>query len=409
MADASQSAEEADTEAEERETYAWASQTPTTRISGVVTDIVYAGNLSDTTAQNDTSFGVVLSDPEVVNGSLFVNQEKANDGTTAEGVDDDQPRPTDYRIVDEDDRDTTIANGALVTDENGPNTYDEADGFDEDEILVWYNGLTGQRLSRLLDFNGQPYARWTDGDDPYLIKGLYQCAPGWREANGSKRGEMAGEGKAPRVARAPILRQRVEPVFEDGEKVGANLLDEPNEQRILVDMSRPQSGRGYRLHAFDAEQFEDEFDDLGADVPRNDAGYVKDDIESEIEWNYEPHADSVLEQAEYRMHMYTGDGWQDEPDSYTPQSTSEVGSFGIATDDGGDDGDGLSAEAVQFVEEVAQDLKGTGMTPEERYDGGISGLVGKHREDFSSAPDVDELREAIFAEVAHLDTSDLED
>lgn len=403
--DETESADDADTEQVE---YAWASQTPTTRIAGTPVGLVYAGRLDDSVRQNDTSYGLVLEDPEVVTGSLWVNQEKTEDGTTADGVDEDQSRPTDYRIVDEEDRNTTVANGALVTDENGPNTYDQADEIEEDRVIVWYNGMSGERLSRVLDFNGRPFARWTDDD--YLVKGLMQPAEGWRGANGEKRREMKDEGKAPRVARAPILRQRVEIEYDDdGNVAEATLLEDPREQRVLIDMSRFQGGRAYEIHVFDADEFEDEFGSLDAELPRED-GYVND-VESELDMSYTPAADDILEQAEYRMHMFTGEGFQNEPSSWSPQSTSEVGSFGVSADAGTSDGDGdgFTAAQEQFIREVVDEVKGTGLTPDEAFDSGLEGLIGKFSDDFDRVPDADDVRGEVYRRVSHLDPSDLEE
>lgn len=399
---------EADTEPERVE-YAWASQTPETRIKGVPKGIIYAGQIDDSVAQNSTSFGLVLGNAEVVNGSLWQNQSKPDDGTTADGVDEDQSRPTDYRIADEDDRDTTIANGALVTDENGPNTYDEGDAIAEDEVIVWYNGMSGERLSRVLDFNGRPFARWTD--DGYLVKGLYQPAEGWRGANGDKRRQMKDNGKAPRVVRAPILRQQVDITYDDeGNVETATLLEEPKEQEVLIDMSRFQGGRAYEIHVFDAETFEEEMGSLDAELPRNDSGYVED-TESELDMSYTPAADEILEQAEYRMHMHTGDGWQDQPENWQPQSTSEVSSFGVSADVGSDDADsdGLTASQEQFVREVVDEIKGTGLTPDEAFDGGLAGLIGKFSDQFDRVPEEAEIRAEVYRRVGHLDPDELED
>lgn len=397
---------DSDTESDEVE-YAWASQTPDTRLKGTPAGLIYAGQLDDTQRQNSTSYGLVLEGPEVVEGSLWENQEKPDDGTTADGVEDDEPRPTDYRIADPDDRDTTVANGALVSDEDGPNTYDEADGISEDAIIVWYNGMSGQRLSRVLDFNGRPFARWTD--DAYLVKGLYQPAEGWRGANGDKRSDMAKNGKAPRVARAPILRQRVETSYNDeGNVEDVTLLEEPEADEVLIDMSRYQGGRTYELHVFDAAEFASEFGNHSADIPREN-GYVED-TEAELDMSYNPAADDVLEQAEYSMHMYTGEGFQDEPAGWTPQSTSAVSSFGVSAESGDDteDTDGLTAAQEQFVREVVDELKGTGMTPDEAFDGGLAGLIGKFESEFDRVPDEDDVRTEVYGRVAHLDVDELE-
>lgn len=397
---------DADTDDADEEEYVWASQTPGTRISGVPSGIIYAGQLDDTVAQNDTSFGLVLEDPSLVSGEAWENQAKPDDGTTADGIDEDESRPTDYRIADSDDSGITVANGALVTDEYGPSTYDEVDDIDADTAIVWYNGMSGERIARVLDFNGRPYARWTD--DGYLVKGLLQPAEGWRGASGDKRREMKDNGKAPRVVRAPILRQRVDTVTDDGgDVVDATLLDEAEEQRVLIDVSRFQGGRAYEVHVFDADGFEDEFGSADAELPRDD-GYVED-VDSELEMSYTPAADTILEQAEYAMHMYTGDGWQDEPDDWSPQSTAAVDSFGVSADSGGDgDEDGFTAAQEQFIREIVDELKGTGRTPETAFDGGIDGLVGKYSGQFDRVPDTDAVREEVYARVGHLSVDDLE-
>lgn len=410
MAEAeTQSADDADTDEEE---IAWGVQTPTTRIAGVPTALIYAGQLGPQTEQNDMSYGLVLEDVDVVTGDLWENQAKPDDGLTVDTIDDDQSRPTDYRIADADHGRTTIANGALVTDEHGPNTYDEAEAVGEDSIILWYNGLTGQRLGRTLDFHGRPFARWTD-DGEYLIKGLLQPATGWRE-NPSERGRMAKNGKAPRVARAPILRQRVEVSRDDeGDVTDVTLLEEPAEQRILIDMSNEEGGQGYRVNLFDAESFEEEHGDLSTpidELPTDEWGNVDD--ESALGFNYTPNADDVLEQAGYRMSMYTGDGWQDEPAAWSPQSTSEVDSFGINTgEEGSEEPDGLTAQQEQFVREVVDEVKGTGLTPEEVFgeQGGLEGLIGKYQEQFDRVPDADDVREAVYERVSHLDSDDLDE
>lgn len=410
MAEAEEQSADADTDEEQREEYAWASQTPETRIRGKPRGIIYAGRLDDSQAQNDTSFGLIVEDPEVVNGSLWQNQAKPDGGLTSDGVEDGQPRPTDYRIVDEDDRDTTIANGALVTGEEGPNTYDESDGFEEDTVIIWYNGMSGERLSRVMDFNGRPFARWTD--DGYLVKGLYQPAEGWRDANSDKRSQMKDNGKAPRVARAPILRDRVEVTRDDEgeiENVDVNLDDDFAGDEVLVDMSRFMGGRGYEIHVFDSSQFASEFGNHSAEIPRNDSGYVKDDVESELDMPYTPVADQVLEEAGYRVHMYTGDGWQDEPDDWSPQSTSEVGTFGISTDTEDGDSDGITAQEEQFIQEIVGEVAGTGLPPSEVFEGGIPALIGKYGDQFDRAPDLETIRREVYTRVSHLDPDELED
>lgn len=406
-----ETADAEDESGEERETYLWANQSPTTRLSGTPTGIIYAGDLDDTVAQPSTTFAVEFDGVTVEEGVLFRNEAKPEDGSVKDVIDDDSTMPTDYRIADPDDSEAAFSrDGKFKTDEestvdgDGANTYEEVeDGTIDETVIVWYNGLTGQRVGRTLDFNGQPFARWTD-EDGYLIKGLFQSPVGWRDANASERASMAKDGFAPRPARAPILRQRVEPVTDDeGEKVGANLLDEPEEQPITVHLERAQSGNSYRVYLFDTEAFEDEFDTIDAELPRNDDGYVEDDIDSRIEWRYDPHADSVLSQAEYGMHMYTGEGFQDEPEN----AGNDTPDFEISADS--DDTEGLSQEEADFVEMTVSDLAGTGMDPEERYHDGVEGLIGKNQDEFSTTPDVDAIEEAVYGAVSHLDVDDLEE
>lgn len=415
-------AETQDSEAEEeQETFAWAGQTPHTRIGGNVTGLIYPGQVSSNEEQNDSSFGLILEQPEVQIGTLFVNEQKPSGETMADTVDDDSPSvPTDYRIADVDDRDADFdRDGNLKTGEESTvdgdeaNVYVEADDIEEDTIIVWYNGMSAERLGRTLDFNGRPFARWTDDDDPYLVKGLVQVADGWRDGGSSTRSDLNQSGKGPRVVRFPILRNRVEYTEDDdGDIESATLLDEPKPLDITVDLSRFQGGRGYEIHVFDTEALEDELGSLDAELPRNDDGYV-DDIDAELEMPYSPRADEVLEQAGYSMAMFTGDGWQDEPTNWSPQSTSEVDRFGIG-DDGGSGGesqssDGLTAKQEQFVEEVVGLLKGSGQTPDEAFDGGIAGLIGKYSSDFDSVPDTDTVRREVYDRVEYLSTDSLEE
>jgi hypothetical protein len=404
------------TDEEQQENTAWASVTPDARFTGTPKELIYAGELSDTAAQPDDSYGVVLEDVEIIDAALWVNDEKPDDGTMADFVSDETPTPTDYRITDALDPipNTNEVGGEtfLMTGEEGPSNYVMADEQSIDgDVIVWFNGLTGQRLARTLDFNGRPFARWVRNDDGshYLIKGLYQSAEGWRDARGKERGQMADEGLAPRTARAPLLRWSVANEYADGNIVSASLRDEPQSPTVLFDMQ--QQGRGYRLYLADADVFEAEYGSLDADLPM-DGDYVDSSAEGMLDMPYHPQADEVLEEAGFSMHMYTGEGWQDEPSGWTPQSTSEVSSFGIAAD--GDDGDaadeeGFTAKQRQFITEIADALAGSGMTPDEMFDGGVAGLVQKHNAQFDSVPDAGEVEAELYARVAHLDPSELDE
>lgn len=391
---AAEATTEGEAETEERTVRAWASQTPTTRLEVEVTDLIFAGRLGET--QTGSSFGIVVREPQVVTGSVFENQVKPEDGLVAEGVPEGHSRPTDYRIVDTEDRGTTIANGALVTGEEGPNTYDEVDAIAEDEVIFWFNGLSGERIARVLDFNGRPFSRWTD--DGYLIKGLFQVAEGWRGGNSEQRKALKQDGKAPRVARLPILREDVEG------------------SRLLIDMSRYRGGRGYEIHVFDAEAFEDEFgsrDHPIDDIERDDNYQLV--TESELEMPYSEDADEVIVEsfgpevdevdptAEFFMSMETGDGWQTRPEGAV--SGTGTGDFEVSVDQGSDEQ--IQQQYAQFADMVADELA-EGLTPDEAYSGGLESLIGKNAEAFHVVPSANDIRPLIYERVAWLDADDLE-
>lgn len=378
----------------ERQMRAWASQTPSTRIKAEITEVIFAGRLGE--EQTGSSFGIVVKNPEVVIGSLYSNQVKPEDGLTADRVPEGESRPTDYRIVDEDDRNTTIANGALVTGEEGPNTYDPDATVEEEEVILWYNGLSGERLGRVLDFNGRPFARWTD--DGYLIKGLFQVAEGWRGANSEQRKELKSDGKAPRVARLPILR------------------DDVKDTEVLIDMTRYRGGRGYEIHVFDADAFEAEFGSI--DHPTDEISrdqYYGLETESELDMPYSEDADDVIVEAfgpnvdeedpsaDFFMSMETGAGWQSKPEGAA--SGSGTGDFEVSVDQGSQEQ--TEEQYEQFAEMVASELA-EGLTPDEAYNGGLESLIGKNAEAFHVVPSAGEIRKRIYARVSWLDEEDLD-
>lgn len=352
MSAAEASADNESADEEDREEYAWLQMSPTTRIAGTVRDIIYAGELGENVAQNEDSFGIILDGVEPVTGSLFVNESR--DGGLTESTDS-HGRPTDYRVVDEDDEDSTIVKGSFVSGENGPNTYDPTDGVTEDTILAWFNGMSGQRIGRTLDTNGVPFAKWTDSG--YLVKGLYQAPEEWSGANGSRRKELADNGKAPRVARAPVIREDVV------------------DTEVLIDLSRYQGGRGYEVHVFDAEAFEGEFggtrttpiDDIGRTGQYNDL-----DTDAEITMRFNEDVDDVLAEEEIRTHMYTGEGWQSEP----PNAQDPiVKSFDTSLDV---DDDADEDDLALLADQAAVALENNDLTPEEGYRGGVEGLLDRN-------------------------------
>lgn len=406
-------AEDADAEStdEERETYAWVSQQPNSRIVGTPVDLIYAGELGSDVAQNDDSYILLLKDAEVVNGSLFVNEEKPDDGTTADSTGEDEPRSTDYRVISEDSGVGTFVKGSLTTGENGANVYDEADEFAEDVVAVFYNGVTGSRVGRTMDFNGRQYARWTE--TPYLVKGLYQAHPDWRGADSQTRSDLAQNGKAPRVARVPIPRFHVDGSSYDSDMEG---------DEIVIDMTllRPdQSNSGYEVHIFDAAAMEAEFGDSTTPVDEMDRGQWGLDVDSELDYISHDDPESVLEDAEVGFSMYTGEGWPDEPADWELEYDLQT-SFGIQAAINGDDdsGGGQTDEAAfeedlhNFASEVATALP-DGQSPEDVFDGGLSGLVESRADQFRgrepTADDIANIRSEVYSEVNWLDPSSLEE
>lgn len=341
---------------EEREELAWINQTPTTQISGIPTDIIYAGSLDSYTEQNGTSFGIVLEDVTTPLGELFVNQKKPEGGVT----DEDDKRSTDYRVVDTADEGTTVTelNGEeFVSDRSGA-SFERAESVGEDRVIVWYNGMAGQIIGRALDFNGLPYAEYKN--DGYLMKGLFQFPEGWRD----NRRKCLKANRKPRVARFPILRPDVA-----GE-------------RITISIGRYNGGRMYEAHVYEGEGTDGE----------------------EIEMRYADDADDVMAEEGASMALYHGQGWQDEPSNAQSSGDSGGDDFDIqvgTTEDA--DNDGLSETQQAFVNSASQALEGTDLEPDEAFDGGIEGLMDTHGVD----GDVEDIRAALYENVSHLDAADL--
>jgi hypothetical protein len=378
-------------------------------------DLMYAGELGSDVKQNQDSYALVLEDPEIVNGSLYVNQGKPDDGNVRDVAADDSTSPTDYRVVSEDSGVGTYVNDMFTTGEesvdddgNGLNVYDPVDDFAEDRIVIFYNGMSGSRVGRTLDFNGRNYARWTE--TPYLTKGLYQAHPDWRGAGSQQRAELASEGNAPRVARPPVPRFKVD---------GQEYLDEGTTgEEILIDVTiynEDDPTSGYEVHIFDVPDFEEEFDHLGVPVSEMDRGQYGLDVDSELEYVNHDDPETILEQAQVPYMMYEGD-WTSEPDDWTLEYNSGL-NFGIAdelADDSAeqpdDTGSSLEDELGEFADEISTYLP-EGEQPESAFDGGLSGLIDRKAEMFSEQPseeDVESVRQEIYAEVSWLDESDVD-
>ena len=354
------SANEAEMEAEqseEREEFAWLNQTPTTAISGVPVDVIYAGRIDSNEAQNGTSFGIVLEDVEVEGGELYRNADKPEDDVTIIDGDDGEKHATDYRVVDTDDDGTTTVNvggETFVTDRSGA-SYEPVESFDEGKVIAWYNGMSGQILGRAFDFNGRPFAEYKD--DGYLMKGLFQVPSGWR----TNRRACLDAGRKPRVARAPVLR------------------DDVKGERVTITIGRYNGGRMYEAHAY-----------LG----------TEQDEDAELDMLYDEDADDVMAEQEYGMSLYHGQGWQDKPAN--AEAPAQGFDIQVQTNEPAEV-DGLTDSQLAFVDSVVNALSDTDLTPDEAFNGGLAGLMEQH----GVTGDVDEIAEAVFDNTPHLDVDDL--
>lgn len=354
------SAKEAETEAEngeEREEYAWVNQTPTTGITGTPVELIYAGRIDSNEAQNGTSFGVVLTDVSVREGDLFRNADKPEGDLTIIEGDDGEKHATDYRVVDLDDEQTTTVNAGdqtFVTDRSGA-SYEPVDSIEEDKVIVWYNGMSGQILGRAFDFNGRPFAEYKD--DGYLMKGLLQVPEGWR----TNRRACLDAGRKPRIARAPVLR------------------DDVRGETVTITIGRYNGGRMYEAHAY-----------LGDTT----------DEDAELDMLYEEDADDVMAEQEYGMSLYHGTGWQDKPAN--AEAPTQGFDIQVETNEPAEV-DGLTDAQLAFVDSVVNALSGTDLTPDEAFNGGLSGLMEQH----GVTGDEQEIAEAVFENTPHLDVADL--
>ena len=468
MSETQQSADadndEAENDNDEFRYYSQVTQHPTTIIEGDIVDIV-TKEVDGEKESTDNSFGVVFENPEVTAGTLwqndsipegFVSTSEYNDTVriAVEGTDNDYVRGqevtdevveqaqerlreagvdvdwddaeyddlriggTDYKVADPDDDEASIqynSDGEQtgIDVSGGEFESNEVGEFDADRIMVWYGGMSGQRIGRALDFNGMPFARFTDPDDsdPYLIKGLFQAPIGWRgdadveqfdSVPATDRSELAraesrgGLGRPPRVVRPAILRDDI-----DG--------------RAFIALGRYDGGQMYETHVGEAMDSYDEF------VETMNADEDVSDLYEEIELEYNQDADEVLS-AEFDnpkevFGLYHGEGWQDEPDNADWGISGDTSGGNFDTPDVEVDDDAVDHPTEQeaaFAEGVAEKIAGTGAKPEdaifpisddETVD--IEGLVDHNSDSFQVEPDVDAIREVVYENVGHLDTGDL--
>lgn len=366
---------------------------PTVRLKATLKDLSYGGRLGSDYEQNDTTSILELTDIDVIEGTVFENDIKEADGTTADAIDDDDPRPTDYRIVDVDDQSANAKGDFLFTNEQFGD-YTEVDEISENGVIsLWLNGMSGQRSMRSLDFNGSPFASYTDQGS--IVKGLLQVADGWRDASSKQKKEMVQDDKAPRVTRPTILRE--------------DCVD----RELVIDMGRLNSGRGYELNIFYADQMEEDIGvDGDIDELRNDMGWVEADYLVTPQFTDFDEADEIINENGISFSFFHGEGWEDEPEN----AETTAADFDVSVGGGDDsneetvDEDGFTDSQLTFIEAVANAMKGTGSTPNEFYseEGGLMAIIEKNTDQFDVTPDVEEVREELYSRLQYLDVADMD-
>lgn len=428
-------------------------QSPHTIIEGDIVDIVTGADIDGGVESTGTDFGVVFEDPTVEKGELWQNGDipegfdttsEYNDTVrlAIEGTDNDYVRGmevteerveearerladtnidfeedtydthrvkgVDYKVSDRTDKDTKVTSVTIEGEEHvtgmslDGNAFEgsEVDEFDSDRIMVWYGGMSGQFVSRALDFNGMPFARYTD--EGYLVKGLFQVPIGWRgeadveqydEVPTTDRKKLSTDlGRPPRVARPPVLR------------------DDLGESRTFVAIGRYMGGDQYEAEVgLEAEDYTDFMSEFRKDIQPHEKDY---DV-TMVDMKYDDDADAVLSanfdnpNAVYAM--YHGEGWQNQPESVATSSASDTSgaSFDVEVDDS-DDATPSDAER-QFAEMVSEKIEGTGVEPDAAFEskGGLAGLADANSENFDEGYDVDTIRELVYDNTSHLSTSDL--
>jgi len=440
---------DADAENDEFTYYPQVTQHPTTVIEGDIVDLVTGADIDDGVEQTGASFGVVYEDAEVVgDGTVWRNRnipdgfettseyndtirmaqagdntnyvrgrevtdeaiEAAQDRLDEAGVDYDDSdydeikvSGTDYKVSDPSDTESevdevTFDGETKVTGiDVGGGTFksEQVDGFESDRIMVWYGGMSGQFVGRGLDFNGMPFARYTE--DGYLIKGLFQVAIGWRgdadveaydNVPSTNRKELATDlGRKPRVARPPVLRDDI-----DG--------------RAFIGIGRYNGGQMHEVHIGRAKS---DYSEILADMRAND----QPDYDG-LDMVYNQDAEEVLsaefDDASNIYALYHGEGWQSKPDNaqnvMDEGGDTDDGSFDVEMDDEGVDHP--TAKETTFAKTVAEKLAGTGATPDEAFEskGGLDGLVEANADNFGDDYDTEAIRAEVYKHTEHLDESD---
>jgi hypothetical protein len=410
-----------------------ANQSPHTVIEGDVVDLVGPNTSGE---QTGTSFGVVYENPEVVTGTVwlnrnvpdgFVSTREINDtikmaaaeegdyvgGIEVEDGDIEDARDrledyvaelddfeagewdamaetndygvpvagvngTDIKIADPSDAETEVqeVNDTVLGIEINGSLFSGEEGELPDRVMVWYNSLSGQFLGRALDFNGLPFAGYdANGSQTH---GLFQVANGWREANRSKRGEMASNGKAPRVVRPPILRDDIDDIaveiYRSGQAYYINFGHAQDDYSEIIDGDESFESIDFQYAENAAETIASEFDD----DPTN--------------W-------------------YEDDGWNEglNLDNKSEGGSSDGSSFDIDVNEGDDDDpEHPTDNEVEFANMVVEKIEGTGADPADAIFGDgdektdLEGLVAANEGNFDVTPDVAAIDATIRENASHL-------
>jgi len=432
--------------------YPQVTQHPHTIVEGEVDDIV-SPDVSDA-EQTGSNFGVTFADAVVEKGEIwkndsipegFVSTSQFNDylelaveepdymrgmevddemveaateaveavvGDIPDDVSDESVGGTDYKIVDPDDEDTEPSfdrDGNEKGVDVGGGTFNSVtvDSFDTDNVMVWYGGIAGQFVGRAMDFNGLPWARFTkpdDGEQPYLIKGLFQPAKGWRgsadadfydnvettdKSKLAKSEDRGGLGRSPRTVRRPHVRPDI-----DGE-------------RLFISISRFNGGAmreaniGYALDDYEAfveamNARDSSYDDIELDGYDEVGLRYSDDADEELDEFFDQPADELYQ-------WYSGEGWQDEPDEWGGSADGNDGG-GFEMGDGDDDSgvDHPTEQEERFAQMVSEKMAGREASLDdedafevdgETYD--LAGLVELNDDAFDVDPSVEAIRDEI--------------
>lgn len=443
--------------------YPQVTQHPTTIIEGDIAEIVTGADIDGDVEDTGSSFGVVFEDATVEgDGTIWQNRDipegftssaEFNDalkvainGTdidyirgrevTEELVEESRERiantldaegefsdldydehsvsGTDFKVADPTDgsADVQEVNGETLGIDVGGGVFsaEQVENFgDADRIMVWYGGMSGQFVGRGLDFNGMPFARYNvaedEDDNDYLVKGLFQVPIGWRgdtdveeygEVPTTDRSKLATDlGRPPRVARPPVLRDDI-----DG--------------RAFIAIGRYNGGQMHEVHiGRGADDYEDILE-LTRDGDLSDDDY--DAIDMKYDQSPEERLSAEFNNPSEAYALYTGEGWQDEPEGADPfgsSTSAEGGSFDVDVEVDEDEVDHPTEQEVEFAEMVSEKIAGTGVSPDEEIfpvdDGKVDleGLVGSNSGEFQVTPDVDAIRTVVYENTAHLNPDDL--